>query len=37
MDADLVVLASDPSKNAKAFADVKQTFRSGELIYGSDL
>jgi imidazolonepropionase-like amidohydrolase len=35
MDADLVVLASDPQKNVTAFADVKQTFRAGELIYSS--
>ncbi len=33
MDADLVVLASDPSKNVKAFSQVEYTIRAGRMIY----
>jgi imidazolonepropionase-like amidohydrolase len=31
--ADLVVLNGDPSKNVRALADVRYTFRGGKLIY----
>ena len=33
MDADLVLLGSDPANNIKALADVKYTLRRGEIIY----
>ena len=33
MDADLVLLASDPTREAKAFADVRYTIRGGNVIY----
>jgi imidazolonepropionase-like amidohydrolase len=33
MEADLVVLASDPSKDVKGFAKVQYTIRSGKVIY----
>ncbi len=35
MDADVVVLAQDPAKNVKAFADVRHTVRGGKLIFSS--
>lgn len=33
MDADLVLLGSDPSRDAKAFADVRYTIREGKVLY----
>jgi imidazolonepropionase-like amidohydrolase len=33
LDADLVVLRNDPSRDVRAFANVRFTFRSGKLIY----
>jgi len=33
LDADLVVLKEDPSKNIRALSDVKYTLRSGRIIY----
>ncbi|MCI0413716.1 amidohydrolase family protein [bacterium] len=33
MDADLVVLASDPSKNVKAFSQVQYTIRAARIIH----
>ena len=33
MDADVVVLYSDPARNATAFADAKYTIRAGKVIY----
>ena len=33
MDADLVVLGKDPSRNPAAFADVRYTIRGGEVLY----
>jgi imidazolonepropionase-like amidohydrolase len=33
LDADLVVLKEDPSKDIRALADVKYTLRSGRIIY----
>jgi len=33
MDADLVLLASDPTREAKAFADVRYTIREGKVLY----
>jgi imidazolonepropionase-like amidohydrolase len=35
MDADLVVLSSDPAHNATAFSKVRRTIRGGELIYSA--
>jgi imidazolonepropionase-like amidohydrolase len=35
-DADLVVLRSDPARDAAAFADVQYTIRSGRIIYNRD-
>ncbi len=34
LDADLVVLASDPSADVRAFADVRYTLRGGRIVYG---
>ena len=34
-DADLVVLASDPVRGPRAFADVRWTIRGGRVIYGA--
>ncbi len=33
MDGDLVLLASDPTREAKAFADVRYTIREGKVLY----
>ena len=33
MDADLVVLGSDPAQNPRAFADVRYTIRAGNIVY----
>jgi len=33
MDADLVLLGSDPGRDAKAFADVRYTIREGKVLY----
>jgi imidazolonepropionase-like amidohydrolase len=33
LEADLVVLKEDPSKNIRALADVKYTLRSGKIIF----
>jgi imidazolonepropionase-like amidohydrolase len=33
MDADLVVLASDPAKDVKTFSNVRYTIRAGHIIY----
>jgi imidazolonepropionase-like amidohydrolase len=33
MDADLVVLGSDPSEEVRNFTDVRQTIRQGKVIY----
>ncbi len=33
MDADIVVLATDPSVNVKAFANVRYTVRGGRIVY----
>lgn len=33
MDADLVVLGTDPSLGAKAFTDVRYTIRKGRIVY----
>lgn len=33
MDGDLVLLASDPTREAKAFADVRYTVRNGKVLY----
>lgn len=33
MDADIVVLANDPARDVKAFANVKYTLRKGRIIY----
>jgi imidazolonepropionase-like amidohydrolase len=33
MDADLVVLGSDPAKDVRSFADVRYTIRQGRIIY----
>ena len=33
MDADLVVLNADPAQDVRRFADVRCTFRKGQLIY----
>jgi imidazolonepropionase-like amidohydrolase len=35
MDADIVVLASDPAVDIKALANVKYTLRKGNIIYGA--
>jgi imidazolonepropionase-like amidohydrolase len=35
MDADLVVLGRDPAADARAFADVRRTIRSGHQLYGA--
>jgi imidazolonepropionase-like amidohydrolase len=35
MDADLVVLASDPAKDVRAFSNVRYTIRAGQLVYKS--
>jgi imidazolonepropionase-like amidohydrolase len=35
MDADVVLLSSDPAQSVKAFADVRYTLRRGEIIYQS--
>jgi imidazolonepropionase-like amidohydrolase len=35
LDADLVVLAADPSRDARAFVNVRYTFRRGRMIYGN--
>jgi imidazolonepropionase-like amidohydrolase len=35
MDADLVVLAADPSEDVKSFANVRCVFRAGKLVYAS--
>ena len=35
LDADLVVLAADPAQDARAFVNVRYTFRRGRMIYGS--
>jgi imidazolonepropionase-like amidohydrolase len=34
-EADIVVLAADPSDDVKNFANVRCVFRGGELIYSS--
>lgn len=34
MDADIVVLAADPSADVKAFASVRYTLRGGRIVYG---
>ncbi len=36
MDADLVLLKADPAKDARAFANVRDTIRAGKVIWGSD-
>jgi imidazolonepropionase-like amidohydrolase len=36
MDGDVVVLASDPAKDLKAFSNVRYTIRSGHIIYRSN-
>jgi imidazolonepropionase-like amidohydrolase/predicted alpha/beta superfamily hydrolase len=36
MDADLVVLATDPSKNATAFSNVRYTIRNGRVTYSNN-
>ena len=36
MDADLVVLASDPAKDVKAFSNVRYTIRAGRIIYKAE-
>jgi imidazolonepropionase-like amidohydrolase len=33
MDGDLVLLASDPTRAAKSFADVRYTIRAGKILY----
>ena len=33
LDADIVVLASDPSQNVRAFTDVRYAIRSGRVVY----
>ena len=35
-DADLVVLRSDPARDAAAYADVQYTIRGGSIIYNRD-
>jgi len=35
MDADLVVLSSDPAHDATAFSKVRRTIRGGKLIYSA--
>jgi len=35
LDADLVVLGRDPAADARAFADVRRTIRSGHQLYGA--
>jgi len=35
LDADLVVLAADPAQDARAFVNVRYTFRRGRMIYGN--
>jgi imidazolonepropionase-like amidohydrolase len=34
LDADLIVLGHDPAADARAFADVRRTIRSGRVLYG---
>lgn len=36
MDADLVVLADDPSRDVTAFARARQTIRGGEVVFDAD-
>ena len=36
MDADLVLLNADPAKDARAFAQVRDTIRGGQVIWGAD-
>lgn len=36
MEADLVVLASDPAEDVRAFADVRYTLRGGKLLHGAN-
>lgn len=36
MDADLVILGSDPAKERRAFADVRYTIRAGNVLFRAD-
>jgi imidazolonepropionase-like amidohydrolase len=35
MDADLVVLRTDPATDIRAFADVRYTIRDGKVVFGN--